>query len=107
MYTLGALLLLTVLVGTVIAVVDSVLGLVGLGDTIKKLPVIGHHFGLIISVLVMWFLGATAGNPISGWWDMSAAVDDWAIYVANGAIVYGMIPLREAVVSMVGKGLRA
>jgi hypothetical protein len=28
-------------------------------------------------------------------------------YVANGAIIAGMIPLKDAVISMVGKGLRA
>jgi hypothetical protein len=33
--------------------------------------------------------------------------DDWMTYTANGAIVMGMIPVKDAVISMVGKGLRA
>lgn len=108
MYTLGALLLLAVLIGAVVSVVESVLSAAGVHDTIKKLPVLGAHLGLIISILVMWFLGLKAGNPIAGWWDASdAGVDDWAVYVANGAIVYGMIPLKDAIISMVNKGLRA
>ena len=107
MFTLGALLLLTFLVGSFIAVVDSVLGLVGLSDTIKKLPVIGQHFGLILSVLVMWFLGDKAGNPMEYWWNLSPHVDAWVVYVTNGAVVYGMIPLRDAIINMVNKGLRA
>jgi len=28
-------------------------------------------------------------------------------WVANGAIVMGMVPVKDAVVSMIGKGLRA
>jgi hypothetical protein len=33
--------------------------------------------------------------------------DDWMNIVANGAIVYAAIPLRDAIMSMVNKGLRA
>jgi hypothetical protein len=44
-------------------------------------------------------------NLISAWG--LGMTDQWMVYVANGAIVYGMVPLKDAVVSMVGKGLRA
>lgn len=102
MYTLGALLLYSVLLGAVIAVIESVLGLVGIHDTIKKLPLVGAHFGLILSILMVWVLDA---NPIAGWG--VTFTDDWMTYVANGAIILGMIPLKDAVISMVNKGLRA
>jgi len=33
--------------------------------------------------------------------------DDWMNIVAGGAIIYGMIPVKDAVINMVNKGLRA
>lgn len=102
MYTLGALLLYALLLGAVVAVIDSVLQLVGLHGVIAKLPVIGAHWSLIISILMVWLIDA---NPIAGWG--ISFTDDWMTYVANGAIILGMIPLKDAVVNMVNKGLRA
>ena len=102
MYTLGALLLLAVLLGAVTAVIDSVLGVLKVSDTIRKLPVIGTHWGLGISILMIWLLDIT---PAAGWGLMLK--DDWMNIVAGGAIVYGMIPVKDAVINMVNKGLRA
>jgi len=102
MYTLGALLLLALLLGTVVAVIESVLGLVGVQATIAKLPIIGAHWALIVSIAMVWLLEL---NPIAGWGITFS--DDWMTYAANGAIVLGMIPLKDAVVGMVNKGLRA
>ncbi len=102
MYTLGALLLLAVLLGSVIAVVNSVLGTVGLSAMIHKIPVVGAHWGLLVSIGMMWVLDI---NPIAGW--IGGITDDWMIIVANGAIVYGMVPVKDAVVSMVNRGFRA
>lgn len=104
MYTLGALLLMAVLLGAVIAVVDSVLGLLTLDKPVKKLPIIGAHWGLLISVLMIWLIGY---HPASGWIGDDEFKRSWMAIVANGAIVYGMIPVKDAVVSMVNKGLRA
>ena len=104
MYTLGALLLMAVLVGAVIAVVDSVLGLVKLDSVIKNLPIIGAHWGLLVSIGTMWLLDY---NAAMHWLGEGFPTDKWMIVVANGAIVYGMIPLKDAVISMVNKGLRA
>ncbi|MBI4882901.1 MAG: hypothetical protein HY826_02465 [Actinobacteria bacterium] len=102
MYTLGAILLLAVLLGAVVAVIDSVLDVAKLKDVVAKIPVIGAHWGLGISILMIWLLDLA---PAAGWgvW----MKDDWMNIVANGAIVYGAIPLKDAVVSMVNKGLRA
>ena len=102
MYTLGALLVLSMLIGAVIAVVESILATVKVHEIIKKVPVIGAHLGLIISILVVWLVKA---NPIEGW---DVTFDDtWMTHVANGAIIYATIPLKDAVISMVNKGLRA
>ena len=108
MYTLGALLLLSLLLGAVISVIESVLTLIGIHATIGKLPIIGAHLSLIIAIGMVWLLKI---DLISSWFPkdstFAANWDDWMTYVANGAIILGMIPLKDAVVNMVNKGLRA
>ena len=102
MYTLGVLLLAAVLLGAVTTVVDSVLGTIGLSAIIKKIPIIGSNWNLLVAIGMMAVIDI---NLISAWG--LGMTDKWMVYVANGAIVYGMVPLKDAVVSMVGKGLRA
>ena len=86
----------------VLAVIDSVLGLVKLNSTVKNLPIIGAHWGLGISILMVWWIDTW---PAAGWGLVMK--EDWMNIVANGAIVYAAIPLRDAIMSMVNKGLRA
>ena len=102
MYTLGALLLSALLLGAVVSVIESVLQLVGAHGAISKLPIIGTHLSLIIAIGMVWWLKM---NPIAGWGVTFS--DEWMTYVANGAIILGMIPLKDAVINMVNKGLRA
>ena len=101
----GALVLLAILLGIVTTVVDSVLDIVGLSAMIKKLPIIGAGWTLIISILMM----RVTGVNVLGYWglDLSGSWDGWMGYVASGAIVAGFVPVKDAVVSMVGKGFRA
>ena len=101
MYTLGALLLAAILLGAVVSVIDSVLRLAGIHGVIAKLPVIGAHWGLIISIAMMWLTDVNlAGN-----WGLTFP-DAWMVWVANGAIIYGMIPVKDAAISMINKGFR-
>ena len=102
MYVLGAILLLSVVLGAVVAVIDSVLDAVKVKDIIGKIPVIGAHWGLGISILMIWLINVF---PAAGWNVFHE--ERWINIVLNGAIVYGAIPLRDAVVAMVNKGLRA
>ena len=104
MYVLGALLLLAVLLGAVTAVVNSVFSTLGLSATIGKIPIIGANWGLVVSILMMWLLDI---NVIGGWIPGTGSWDEWVVIVANGAVVFGMIPVKDAVVSMVSRGLRA
>ena len=100
----GELVLLAILLGVVTTVVDSVLGVVGLSATIKKLPIIGSNWTLIISILMMAVLDYNAleywGVTLPGW-------GGWGSYIGSGAIIMGMVPVKDAVVSMIGKGFRA
>ena len=99
MYTLGALLLSALLLGAVISVIESVLQLVGAHGAISKLPIIGAHLSLIIAIGMVWLLDM---NPIAGW-GVSFS-DEWMTYVANGALILGMIPMKDAVINMVNNG---
>jgi len=106
MYTLGALLLLALVLSSVTTLVDSILGTVGLAGVIKKLPIIGANWNLIVSILLVWVLNELGGDIALAWWNTSGW-DTWLHVVVTGAIVYGMVPVKDAVISMVGKGLRA
>jgi hypothetical protein len=57
---------------------------------------------LIVSIIMMAVIDL---DVVSGWG--IALSSDWMIWVANGAIIYGMVPVKDAVVSMIGKGFRA
>lgn len=97
----GELVLLAILLGAVTTVVDSVLGVVGVGAMIKKLPIIGANWTLIVSIAMM----AVIDLDVVGGWGIALS-DDWMVWLANGAIVMGMVPVKDAVVSMISKGFR-
>lgn len=100
----GALVLLAILLGVVITVINAVLDTIGLSGMIRKLPIIGLSWSLIVSILMMRVIGV----DILDYWglDLSANWDGWMGYIASGAIVYGMVPVKDAVVSMISKGFR-
>lgn len=102
MYTVAILIVMAVLLEAVMTVLNSVLGTVGLGDTIKKLPIIGANLTLGISILIVWLLKV---YPLQNWGAEFA--DDWMTIVVNGAVICGMIPLKDAVFGAISKGLRA
>ena len=102
MYTVAALIVMAILLEAVMTVLHSVLGTVGLGDTIKKLPIIGANLTLGISILIVWLLEA---YPLENWGVNFA--DDWQTIVVNGAVICGMIPLKDAVFGAISKGMRA
>jgi hypothetical protein len=97
----GELVLLAMLLGAVTTVVDSVLGVVGVGAMIKKLPIIGANWTLIVSIAMM----AVIDLDVVGGWGIALS-DNWMVWLANGAIVMGMVPVKDAVVSMISKGFR-
>ena len=97
----GELVLLAMLLGAVTTVVDSVLGVVGVGAMIKKLPIIGANWTLIVSIAMMAVIDL---DVVRGWG--IALSDNWMVWLANGAIVMGMVPVKDAVVSMISKGFR-
>jgi hypothetical protein len=103
MYTVAILIVMAVLLEAVMTVLNSVLNTVGLGDTIKKLPIIGANLALGISILVVWLLKVYPLNYfLNELW-----AEDWKNIVVNGAVICGMIPLKDAVFGAISKGMRA
>ena len=102
MYIVAIFIVMAILLEAVMTVLHSILGTIGLGNTIKKIPVLGANLTLLISILIVWLLEA---NVLAGWGVMWE--DDWKNYVVNGAIIAGMIPLKDAVFGAIQKGLRA
>ena len=102
MYVLGEFLLLTALLVAVLSVWNSLTSTLKLDGPIRMIPIIGSHQDLGMAILMVWAVGV---QPAAGWGVMTSHA--WMNVVLNGAIVYGFIPLKDAVISMVSKGLRA
>lgn len=104
MYTVALFIVMAILLEAVMTVLRSILDTIKVGGTVAKLPIIGANLTLIIAILMVWVMG-NYGHLLTGWgWKHE---DDWVNIVANGAIIAGMIPLKDAVFSAINKGLRA
>ena len=101
--SLGALVLLSMLLGAVITVVDSVLSTIQASGIIKKIPIVGTNWNLIVAIAMMAVIDI---DVVGGWGVGSESWDKWLVIVANGAIIYSIIPLKDAIISMVNKGFR-
>ena len=105
MYTVAILIVMAVLLEAVMTVLNSILSTVGLGDTIKKLPIIGINLTLVVSILMIWLLKFYPVNLFSV--EGTENWDEWKNIVVNGAVICGLIPLKDAVFGAIQKGLRA
>lgn len=104
MYVVALFIVMAILLEAVMTVLNSILAAVGLGDTVKKLPIVGANLTLIMGILMVWLFGDW-GHVLAGWgWTHD---DNWINIIANGAIITGMIPLKDAVFGAIQKGLRA
>ncbi len=104
MYVVALFIVMAILLEAVMKVLHSVLGTVGVDGTVSKIPVVGANLTLLVSILMVWLMG-DFGHLLAGWgWTHE---DAWINTVANGAIIAGMIPLKDAVFNAINKGLRA
>ena len=92
MYTLGSLILLAVLLGAVMPVFNTLTRTFKLDKIIKSIPVVGDHTALAISILLVWALNVHV-------------VSAWTAICVDGCIVYGMVPVKDAIVSFISRGL--
>jgi hypothetical protein len=104
MYTVALFITMAIVLEAVMTVLQSLLGTIGISDTIGKIPVIGANLTLTIAILMVWLMG-DAGYVLGGWGWIHGTT--WINVVANGAIIAGMIPLKDAVFGAIAKGIRA
>lgn len=102
MYVIGLFLVLAILLGAVMTVLDSILDTLRIGDAVRKLPIIGSNLALIIAILMMKVLEA---HVLERWG--YEAPNEWLDHIVEGSIVWGMIPVKDAIVNAINKGLRA
>jgi len=101
MYTIAALLVMAIALGGVMAILNSIIETAGL-TAIRNLPVIGGHLDAAAAVGLVWLLDIHLVATFTG-----GMRDEWMSWVIDGVVIYGMIPVKDAVVSAIGKGLRA
>jgi hypothetical protein len=96
--SLGALLLLSMLLGAVTTVVDSVLDTIQVSGIIKKLPIIGSNWNLIVAIAMMAVIDI---DVVGGWgvgsesWVMPAPIPKVKVEACDG---------RFSVISIVRMG---
>jgi hypothetical protein len=100
MYTIGSLILLAILLGAVTPVFDTVTRTFKLDGIIKRLPIVGQHYTLAISILLVWALDLHIVQAMTG--NMR---ESWMTICVDGCIVYGMVPVKDAIVSFISRGL--
>lgn len=92
---------MAIALGGVMAVLESVLVAVKL-TAVRDLPVIGGHLEVGVAILMVWVLDLHLVEAFTG--QMNQA---WMGIVIDGVVIFGMIPVKDAVVAAIGKGLRS
>ena len=102
MYTVAALIVMAIALGGVMAILNSVLDLAGASETVRKLPLIGGHLDVAVAIGMVWLLDIHLVTQFTG--GMRA---EWISWVVDGVVIFGMIPVKDAVVAAIAKGMRA
>ena len=100
MYTLGSLILLSILLGAVMPVFHSLTRTLKIDGIIKRIPVLSDHVTLAVSIGLVWALNLSIVTTMTG-----SMRESWMTICVDGCIVYGMIPVKDAIVSFINKGL--
>ena len=100
MYTLGSLILLSILLGAVMPVFHSLTRTLKIDGIINRIPVLSDHVTLAVSIGLVWALNLSIVTTMTG-----SMRESWMTICVDGCIVYGMIPVKDAIVSLISKGL--
>jgi len=103
MATFVTLFIMGMLLQGVIAVLDSILDLAGVGGTLKGLPIIGSNLSLIWAYLFVVITDAElagygVGTEILG-------LGSFGSDVGLALIILAFCPIRDAAISALGKGV--
>ena len=107
MATFVTLIIMGMLLQGVIAVLDSVLDALGAGGFLKSLPVVGANLSLIWAYL---FVLATDVNGDGGAFGYAASaevlsLDRFGMDLATAIAILAFIPIKDAAISALGKGV--
>ncbi len=107
MATVVTLIIMGMLLQGVIAVVDSILDLAGVGGMLKGLPLVGANLSLVWAYL---FVLATDVNGDGAALGFGASAEvlglgRFGMDVATALIILAFVPVRDAAISALGKGV--
>jgi len=103
MSTILTLIVMAIIFQGVVAVLDSILDTVGVNSMLKGLPVIGSNLTLIwayVFVLIsdVGGFGFGASTEVLG-------LSDFGTDIGTALAIVGFIPIKDAAISALGKGL--
>ena len=102
MATILGLIILGMVFQGVMAVIDSVLDLAGVNGMLKGLPLVGTNLNLIWAYLFVMLseVGALGYGGVE-----IAQLGDFGTDVATAIAIVAFIPVKDAAISALGKGL--
>jgi hypothetical protein len=103
MATILTLIVLAMIFQGVLAVLDSILDTVGVNAILSGIPVIGANLTLIWAVLFVMITDIT-GIPYGASTEV-LGMGDFGMQVGTAIAILAFIPVKDAVISAVGKGL--
>ena len=107
MSTFVTLIFMGMLLQGVVAVLDSILDLAGVGGLLKGLPLIGSNLSLFWAYLFVLATGVNGREETLGFGASEAilSLDRFGMDVATALIILAFIPIRDAAISALGKGV--
>ena len=103
MATFVTLIIMGMLLQGIIAVLDSILGVAGVGGMLKGIPVIGANLSLIWAYLFVVITDASvAGYGVD---TEILSMGDFGSDVALAIIILAFGPIKDAAISALGKGV--
>jgi len=102
MATILGLIILAMVFQGVMAVIDSILDMAGVNGMLKGLPLVGTNLNLIWAYLFVMLseVGALGYGGVE-----IAQLGDFGTDVATAVAIVAFIPVKDAAISALGKGL--
>ena len=105
METILTLIVLGMLFQGLLAVLNSVLSMAKVDETVNSLPIVGSNLNLIYAYLLVLATDINAGSGIS----FGASIEllslgRFGADVATAIVILAFIPVKDAVISAIGKG---
>ena len=109
MSTILTLIVMAIIFQGVVAVLDSILDTVGVNSMLKGLPVIGSNLTLIWAYLFV-LISDVVGTVGDGGFGFGVSIEvlglgDIGTDIGTALAIVGFIPIKDAAISALGKGL--